>query len=84
MPDITMCYGNYAGLACPRRKICHRATATPSDFRQAYLAELPWNFKTESCRFFNPNGLHDDPDCPCGHQPGTRGPCGGCNCADQP
>jgi hypothetical protein len=27
---------------------------------------------------------HDRSDCPCGHPPGTKDPCGGCNCADDP
>lgn len=25
---------------------------------------------------------HDNPDCPCGHDAGVAGPCGGCNCCD--
>ena len=29
-----------------------------------------------------PPGPHDRADCPCGHPLGTKGPCAGCNCAD--
>jgi len=82
MPDISMCYGEKNGQVCPHRKICYRATVKPSDFRQSYFAELP--IKNGSCTFFSPNGLHDHEDCPCGHALGTIGPCGGCNCADEP
>ena len=39
MPDITMCRGG----DCPMQKRCYRFTATPSDFRQAYFAQPPWN-----------------------------------------
>lgn len=29
-------------------------------------------------------GPHDRADCPCGHESDEQGPCGGCNCADEP
>jgi hypothetical protein len=83
MPDITMCYGEKEGRACESRKICYRATVKPSDFRQSYFAVLPLR-EDNTCAYFTPNGSHDHPECPCGHPTGTIGPCGGCNCADQP
>jgi hypothetical protein len=82
MPDIAMCHGEINGLVCQSRKICYRATVTPSEFRQAYFAILPMD-KDGACKHFTPNGLHDHPDCPCDHPQGTRGPCAGCNCADE-
>lgn len=82
MPDISMCPGKDETRECPNAKICHRATATPDEFRQAYFAELP--LKENGCEYFWPNGLHDHVDCPCDHPPGTKGPCAGCNCADYP
>lgn len=83
MPDIAMCYGEKEGRTCPHRKICYRATVKPTEFRQSYFATLPLT-EEGTCEYFTPNGLHDHPDCPCGHPEGTQGPCGGCNCADSP
>lgn len=83
MPDIAMCRGEADGRVCPHRKICYRATATPSDDRQGYFHGMPLK-SDDSCEYFDPNGLHDHQDCPCGHPPGAVGPCAGCNCADKP
>lgn len=37
MPDISMCPNN----ACPAKYDCYRYTATPSEFRQAYMDFKP-------------------------------------------
>ena len=39
MPDITMC----AGEGCPKKPMCHRATATPDPKRQSYFVVAPHN-----------------------------------------
>lgn len=83
MPDIAMCHGKDETRECPNRKICYRVTVSPSENRQSYFGSLPF-LEDGTCEYFTPNGLHEHPDCPCGHPPGTRGPCGGCNCADSP
>jgi len=41
MPDITMCTGG----DCPQRHQCHRHTATPSGYRQAYFTKPPWSVR---------------------------------------
>ena len=33
MPDISMCKDK----SCPVSKLCHRFTATPSEYRQSYV-----------------------------------------------
>lgn len=33
MPDITMCYGH----ECPLKPTCHRYTAQPSEYAQAFI-----------------------------------------------
>jgi len=38
MPDITMCKGH----GCPWRNDCHRYRAVPSEYRQSYFAEPPF------------------------------------------
>jgi len=38
MPDITMCKGD----DCPRKFMCWRFTAKPSEFRQAYFQTPPY------------------------------------------
>ena len=45
MPDISMC----ANKKCKKRKQCHRYTATPDEYWQAYA-----DF-TEPCEHFWPN-----------------------------
>jgi hypothetical protein len=40
MADITMCFGR----ECPLKPTCHRYTATPSEYAQAYLGEPPFTF----------------------------------------
>lgn len=42
MPDITMCWGR----ECPLKQNCYRYTAKPSEFRQSYFKEIPWDGKT--------------------------------------
>lgn len=38
MPDIAMCMGTN----CPLKESCYRHTAEPSEYRQAYFAEVPY------------------------------------------
>ena len=45
MPDITMCNAGKGLLVCPRRNMCYRFTAKPSEYRQAYFTAAP--FETE-------------------------------------
>ena len=37
MPDIAMC----EGAECPMKESCHRFTATPSEYKQAYFETPP-------------------------------------------
>lgn len=46
MPDITMCDDK----KCGRRLSCHRFTATPNDWVQAYFMKTPR--KGNSCNYF--------------------------------
>ena len=39
MPDITMCMGE----GCPIKNHCYRHIAKPSEFRQSYFMESPWD-----------------------------------------
>jgi hypothetical protein len=51
MPDISMCKGD----DCPQKEDCYRFTATPSEFRQAYLRESPYSM--DGCQYFMYNSL---------------------------
>ena len=48
MPDITMCEGK----DCPLKETCYRYTAKPSEFRQSYFAEVPFNKEEKKCDHF--------------------------------
>lgn len=39
MPDITMCEGG----SCPKRDQCYRFRAVPSEYRQSYFQQPPWD-----------------------------------------
>ena len=45
--DITMC----SGQDCPLRETCYRFTATPSEFRQSYFLNIPYNEETKTCEY---------------------------------
>lgn len=44
--DGTKC----SGLNCPLKEKCYRFTATPNEYRQSYLTEVP--FKDGECEYF--------------------------------
>lgn len=50
MPDIAMCKGGM----CPKQQDCFRHTATPSQYRQAYFTEVPFEIKNGvfKCEYF--------------------------------
>lgn len=48
MPDITMC----TGTDCPLAGFCHRATATPSEYRQSYFDVVPFDELSDDCIHF--------------------------------
>lgn len=48
MPDISMCEGE----GCPMRTECYRHTATPSEYRQSYFSEAPYNEEAGDCEYF--------------------------------
>ena len=53
MPDITMCNAGKGLLVCPRRNECYRYTATPSEYRQAFFTEAPFETEQpERCDYF--------------------------------
>ena len=47
MPDIAKC----EGTGCSLRETCYRFTATPSEFRQSYFLNVPYNEETNSCEY---------------------------------
>ena len=59
MPDIAMC----EGIGCPMRDACYRYTATPSEFRQSYFMDIPYNKESGECEHY---WEHAD-DGGCGH-----------------
>jgi hypothetical protein len=59
MPDIAMC----EGTGCPMRDVCYRYTATPSEFRQSYFTDIPYNEESGECDHY---WEHKD-DGGCGH-----------------
>lgn len=48
MPDITMCLGR----DCPKKTICYRFTALPTEYRQSYFVGVP--YKGEGCTYYWP------------------------------
>ncbi len=46
MPDITMCQGN----DCPIKHKCYRHEAKPSEYRQSYFSEVP--YESDDCDYF--------------------------------
>lgn len=46
--DITMC----TGKNCPLSTKCYRFTAKPSEFRQSYFVEPPYDEEKKSCEYF--------------------------------
>jgi hypothetical protein len=47
MPDITMCRGN----GCEIKDNCYRHKAEPSEFRQSWFMEPPFDTESE-CEYF--------------------------------
>lgn len=47
MPDICMC----KGVGCPLRNACYRFTAEPSEYRQSYFTEEPFNPISGECEY---------------------------------
>lgn len=45
MPDITMCEGK----DCPLKENCYRFKAEPSEYRQSYFVEIPYNKEKKDC-----------------------------------
>ena len=45
MPDITMCEGK----DCPLKETCYRYTAKPSEFRQSYFINSPYDKEKGEC-----------------------------------
>ena len=45
--DITMC----SGQDCPLKETCYRFAATPSEFRQSYFLNIPYNKETKTCEY---------------------------------
>ena len=58
MADISMCKGEVTfrnlkdKFICPLRENCYRYKAKPNEFRQTYLAEVPYDFVNKSCPLF--------------------------------
>ncbi len=56
MPDITMCQGLKVSpnKMCPKRWECYRFMATPSEYRQAYFMDAPFDANTDDnqCEMF--------------------------------
>lgn len=50
MPDIAMCFGG----ECPLKMKCYRYRAIPSEFRQAYFYDPP--YEGEKCEHFHEIG----------------------------
>ena len=48
MPDISMCSGDN----CPIRKKCYRHNAKPSEFRQSYFVDAPYDPEKKTCDYF--------------------------------
>ena len=45
MPDVSMC----SGENCPLKNSCYRFTAKPSEYRQAYFMQVPYNHEEKKC-----------------------------------
>ena len=56
MPDISMCLGD----GCLKKATCHRFTAKPSPYRQAYF--LPTPNKDDKCEYYWDDKNHKDED----------------------
>lgn len=60
MPDIAMCKGTgkphsedkSKSVDCPKKEMCFRFKATPSEFRQAYFIGIPYDPVTNKCTHF--------------------------------
>lgn len=48
MADITMC----SGKNCPLRGRCYRYAAKPSEYRQSYFVEPPFDKEKQECEYF--------------------------------
>jgi hypothetical protein len=48
MPDISMCRGG----DCPIQNDCYRHTATPTEYRQSYLLNPPYDPIKKKCDYF--------------------------------
>lgn len=53
MADITMCEDK----ECPFKETCYRFTATPSEYRQSYFKNSPYNSYNLNCEDYWPNNL---------------------------
>jgi len=49
MPDITLC----EGTDCPLKETCYRYKATPSEYRQSYFQEPPYNKEEGKCEHYS-------------------------------
>ena len=58
MPDISMC----AGGNCPKKQDCYRYTAKPSEYRQSYFSEVPYDVKEQTCEMFWDNSEYKEKD----------------------
>lgn len=48
MADITMC----KGTDCPLNDKCHRHTAVPNEYRQAYFVTAPYDKEKNECKHY--------------------------------
>lgn len=57
MADISMCEGEH----CPRKEQCHRHTAIPNEYWQAYFKPIEHG---EKCKYFIPRTVNreENPD----------------------
>lgn len=42
------------GGSCPKRESCYRYTARPSEYRQAYFTDPPYDPITQKCEYYWP------------------------------
>lgn len=57
MPDIAMCAGVKFRSECPLRENCYRFRAIPTEYRQAYFTEAPFEIQDSlsvSCDYYIP------------------------------
>lgn len=57
MPDISMCHGKTCVDGF--KSNCYRYRAVPSDYRQSYLVDSPYDTVKKTCRYFWTIEPHD-------------------------